>query len=50
MYLFYIDDSRDEKLCVFSSLALPEDQWREALRKRLLGMECKNQRQRIFAI
>lgn len=27
MHLIYIDDSRDEKLCVFSALAIPIDQW-----------------------
>jgi hypothetical protein len=30
MHLIYVDDSRDEKLCVFSALALPVDQWHEA--------------------
>ncbi|HUT36733.1 MAG TPA: DUF3800 domain-containing protein [Planctomycetota bacterium] len=30
MHLIYLDDSRDEELCVFSALAVPEDQWREA--------------------
>ena len=27
MHLIYIDDSRDEVLCVFSALAIPVDQW-----------------------
>ena len=27
MHLIYVDDSRDEQLCVFSALALPIDQW-----------------------
>ena len=30
MHLIYIDDSRDEQLCVFSALALPIDQWHAA--------------------
>jgi hypothetical protein len=30
MHLIYVDDSRDEELCVFSALALPVDQWHEA--------------------
>jgi hypothetical protein len=30
MHIFYIDDSGDEELCVFSALALPMDQWRRA--------------------
>ncbi len=30
MHLFYIDDSGDEELFVFSALALPVDQWRRA--------------------
>lgn len=30
MYLIYIDDSRDEKLCVFSALAIPEEKWQNA--------------------
>jgi hypothetical protein len=29
-HLIYIDDSRDEKLCVFSALAIPADGWLEA--------------------
>lgn len=33
MHLIYIDDSRDEELCVFSALALPVDQWHEAFRQ-----------------
>lgn len=30
MHLIYIDDSRDEHLCVFSALAVPADEWRPA--------------------
>ncbi|MGH7455301.1 MAG: DUF3800 domain-containing protein, partial [bacterium] len=30
MHLLYIDDSHDEELYVFSALALPVDQWRQA--------------------
>jgi hypothetical protein len=30
MHIFYIDDSYDQELCVFSALALPVDQWRQA--------------------
>jgi len=30
MHLIYIDDSRDEQLCVFSALAISIDQWQEA--------------------
>lgn len=30
MHLIYIDDSRDEQLCVFSALAVPADEWRNA--------------------
>jgi hypothetical protein len=30
MHLIYIDDSADEKLAIYSALALPADQWREA--------------------
>ena len=30
MHLIYIDDSADEKLSVYSALALPADQWRTA--------------------
>jgi len=33
MHLIYVDDSRDEQLCVFSALALPVDQWHEAFRQ-----------------
>jgi len=33
MHLIYIDDSRDEKLCVFSALAVSADQWQEAFAK-----------------
>jgi len=33
MHLIYIDDSADEKLCVFSALALPANEWREAFGK-----------------
>jgi len=31
MHLFYIDDSGDEEICIFSALALPVAQWRRAL-------------------
>jgi len=31
VHLIYTDDSRDEHLCVFSALAIPVEQWREAL-------------------
>lgn len=30
MHLIYIDDSRDEKLCVFAALAIPAEQWQQA--------------------
>jgi hypothetical protein len=30
MHLFYMDDSYDQELCVFSAMALPVDQWRQA--------------------
>lgn len=30
MHLIYIDDSKDEHLCVFSALAIPIDRWQEA--------------------
>lgn len=30
MHLIYMDDSRDEQLCVFSALAVPEDRWQDA--------------------
>jgi len=33
MHLIYIDDSRDEQLCVFSALAIAADQWLEAFRQ-----------------
>jgi hypothetical protein len=33
MHLIYIDDSRDEKLCVFSALAIPVDQWHPTFQK-----------------
>lgn len=32
MHLIYIDDSRDERLCVFSALAIPADQWQDAFK------------------
>jgi hypothetical protein len=35
MHLFYIDDSGDEELFVFSALALPVDQWRRAFEQIL---------------
>jgi hypothetical protein len=31
MHLIYMDDSRDEKLCVITALAVPDANWREAL-------------------
>ena len=33
MHLIYIDDSRDEELCVFSALAVPVDQWHVAFQQ-----------------
>lgn len=30
MHLVYIDDSRDESLCVFSALLIPAERWRES--------------------
>ncbi|MFQ5794383.1 MAG: DUF3800 domain-containing protein [Candidatus Bipolaricaulia bacterium] len=33
MHLIYIDDSRDEQLCVFSALAIAADQWLDAFRQ-----------------
>ncbi|MFQ5642016.1 MAG: DUF3800 domain-containing protein [bacterium] len=33
MHLIYIDDSRDEKLCVFSALAIAEEHWRDAFQE-----------------
>lgn len=33
MHLIYIDDSRDEKICVFSALAIPAGQWRASFQK-----------------
>jgi hypothetical protein len=33
MHLIYIDDSADEKLCVFSALAVPANEWREAFNR-----------------
>ena len=32
MHLIYVDDSRDEQLCVFSALAVPIDQWHAAFK------------------
>jgi hypothetical protein len=29
MHLVYLDDSRDERLCVFSALLIPPERWRE---------------------
>jgi Protein of unknown function (DUF3800) len=29
VHLTYLDDSRDEELCVFSALAIPADEWRK---------------------
>lgn len=33
MHLIYIDDSRDEHLCVFSALAIPADEWQNAFQQ-----------------
>lgn len=33
MRLIYIDDSRDEELCVFSALAIPSDAWQDIFLK-----------------
>lgn len=33
MHLIYIDDSQDEKLVVFSALAIPANQWRNAFQQ-----------------
>jgi hypothetical protein len=33
MHLIYIDDSRDERTCLFSALALPVDQWHDAFQQ-----------------
>ena len=33
MHLIYIDDSRDEELCVFSALSIAEDEWRSAFQQ-----------------
>lgn len=30
VHIIYIDDSRDEKFCVFSALAIPADSWQDA--------------------
>jgi len=30
MHIIYIDDSRDEQLCIFSALAIPADRWGSA--------------------
>ena len=32
MYLFYIDDSGDEKLAIFSALAIPVEQWHNSFK------------------
>jgi hypothetical protein len=43
LHLVYIDDSRDEAGCVFSALAIPADQWRNAFQKvRKFRRELKN--------
>jgi len=47
MHLIYIDDSRDEQLCVFSALALPIDQWHEAFR---LVREFRRELRRAYGI
>ena len=28
MHLVYIDDSRDEKSCIFTAIAVPDDSWK----------------------
>ena len=33
MHIIYVDDSRDEKLCVFSALAVPAHEWQQAFRQ-----------------
>ena len=33
MYLIYIDDSKDEQLCVFSALAVPVIEWRNVFQR-----------------
>lgn len=33
MHLIYIDDSRDEQLCIFTALAIPDDQWHESFQR-----------------
>ncbi len=33
MHLIYIDDSKDEEICVFSALAVPVDQWHAAFQQ-----------------
>lgn len=30
MHIFYIDDSRDEEICIFSALSFPGESWKEA--------------------
>ena len=33
MHLIYMDDSRDEKACIFSALAIPADEWRKCFER-----------------
>lgn len=33
MHLIYMDDSRDEQLCVFSALCIPAHEWRESFER-----------------
>lgn len=47
MHLIYVDDSRDEQLCVFSALALPIDQWHEAFRQ---VREFRRELRRVYGI
>jgi hypothetical protein len=32
MHIFYVDDSKDEKLAIFSAIAIPGDQWKACFR------------------
>ncbi len=49
MYLIYIDDSKDEHLCVFSALALPISEWRGAFRQLLQFRQRLQQSDGIFS-
>ena len=43
MHLIYMDDSRDEQLCVFSALVVPEDRWQDAFAQvRQFRRDLKN--------